>query len=107
MKAELTMRVTKLKIEWHEPISAEHPREQGTSTSVGILSRIGIQQQLQKRCPRCESIVYSRRNILCGVCGHVLPSACLFEPHEAQKVAQMIERERERYRKWIKQSANL
>src|SRR5437870_993131 len=99
------MNATKLEIEWREPSQTEQPQQASFSAAAGILSRMGI-RQLQKRCPRCESIVYSRRNILCGVCGHILPSACLFAPHEAQKIEQIIERDRQRYKKWVKRIAS-
>jgi hypothetical protein len=98
------MRETKLKIEWHEPITGEQPTPVGTPEAVGILSRIGI-RQVQKRCPRCESIVYSRRNILCGICGHA-ERLLIRTARKRKKVEQLIETDRQRYRKWVKRSAS-
>ena len=34
------------------------------------------------KCPNCGSIIYSRRNVLCGVCGKRLPQELLFTPEE-------------------------
>jgi uncharacterized Zn finger protein (UPF0148 family) len=38
------------------------------------------------KCPRCGSVIYSRRNVLCGVCGERLPAELLFSPQEREKV---------------------
>src|SRR5262249_45203625 len=37
-------------------------------------------------CPNCGSVIYSRRNALCGVCGQRLPAELLFTPEERQRV---------------------
>jgi len=34
------------------------------------------------KCPKCGSIIYSRRNVLCGVCGDRLPPELLFTPEQ-------------------------
>jgi uncharacterized Zn finger protein (UPF0148 family) len=41
------------------------------------------------KCPFCGSVIYSRRNVLCGVCGKQLPHDLLFTPQERE----MVERE--------------
>ena len=38
------------------------------------------------KCPNCGSIIYSRRNVLCGVCGKRLPPELLFTSEERQAV---------------------
>jgi hypothetical protein len=38
------------------------------------------------KCPKCGSVIYSRRNVLCGVCGERLPDVLLFTPKERQAV---------------------
>jgi hypothetical protein len=38
------------------------------------------------KCPKCGSIVYSRRNVLCGVCGERLPADLLFSASERAQV---------------------
>jgi len=39
---------------------------------------------MENRCPKCGSILYSRRNVLCGVCGERLPSQLLFSTEERE-----------------------
>ena len=53
------------------------------------------------RCPHCDSIVYSRKNKLCGVCSRQLPDSFLFSEAEATRVARILAIEKERHRKWI------
>jgi len=43
------------------------------------------------KCPQCGSIIYSRRNVLCGVCGKRLPEELLFTPAERAAVEHDIE----------------
>jgi uncharacterized Zn finger protein (UPF0148 family) len=38
------------------------------------------------KCPKCGSVIYSRRNVLCGVCGERLPEELSFSPQEREKV---------------------
>jgi tRNA(Ile2) C34 agmatinyltransferase TiaS len=38
------------------------------------------------KCPKCGSVIYSRRNFLCGICGERLPDELLFSPQEREKV---------------------
>ena len=38
------------------------------------------------KCPACGSVIYSRRNVLCGVCRQRLPNWLLFSPDELQAV---------------------
>lgn len=38
------------------------------------------------KCPKCGSLIYSRRNVLCGVCGERLPEELLFTPEQREKV---------------------
>jgi len=55
-----------------------------------------------RHCPSCDSIVYSRRHSLCGVCGHVLPDDCRFTAPEAESVEMLLRTERQRHRAWLK-----
>jgi hypothetical protein len=55
------------------------------------------------RCPECESIIYSRRHRLCGVCSHPLPDHLLFSFRDSQRVSQLLETERARHRRWLEQ----
>jgi hypothetical protein len=40
------------------------------------------------KCPFCGSLIYTRRNVLCGVCCKRLPSDLLFTQQEREKVEQ-------------------
>jgi len=58
----------------------------------------------ERHCPSCDSIVYSRRHRLCGVCGQVLPEDCLFTATEAESVEMILRNERQRHRAWLKKT---
>ena len=55
------------------------------------------------KCPKCGSVIYSRRNVLCGLCGERLPLELLFTPEQRQAVERDLqilkEREQERRRR--------
>jgi len=57
-----------------------------------------------RHCPSCDSIVYSRRHSLCGVCGHALPEDCRFTAPEAARVEMLLRTERQRHRAWLKKT---
>ena len=56
------------------------------------------------RCPSCDSIIYSRRHVLCGVCGCQLPESCLFNFSQAACVERTLEEERQRHRAWLRKA---
>jgi len=58
----------------------------------------------ERHCPSCDSIVYSRRHRLCGVCGQALPEDCLFTATEAESVEMLLRTERQRHRAWLKRT---
>jgi predicted nucleic acid-binding Zn ribbon protein len=58
----------------------------------------------ERYCPSCDSIVYSRRHTLCGVCGHALPEDCRFTAPEAESVEMLLRAERQRHRTWMKKT---
>ena len=78
------------------PAPISHGRD-NSLPSIGIGPR-------ERHCPSCESIVYSRRHRLCGVCGKVLPEDCLFTATEAESVAMLLKIERLRHRAWLKKT---
>jgi len=41
---------------------------------------------METQCPKCGSVIYSRRNVLCGVCGEHLPAELLFTAEERAAV---------------------
>jgi len=57
-----------------------------------------------QHCPSCDSIVYSRRHRLCGVCGEALPEGCRFTAAEAENVEMLLRTERLRHRAWLKKA---
>ena len=53
-----------------EPVGGENPQEPASP-----------------KCPACGSIIYSRRHVLCGVCGERLPEELLFPVEQREKIA--------------------
>lgn len=51
------------------------------------------------KCPKCGSVIYSRKNVLCGVCCERLPADLLFTPEEREKVEEDMKVLKERERK--------
>jgi predicted nucleic acid-binding Zn ribbon protein len=95
------MSATRLNVRWMEP-------ETGPSFPIaagppGLLVRLGVEPS-ERRCPACNSIVYTRRHKWCGVCGEALPASCLFTSDEAEKVDTLLKRERQRHRDWLKRT---
>ena len=66
----------------------------------------GVSAQPERRCPHCNSVIYSRRHKLCGVCAEPLPAACLFSMEQAQSVKSLMNEERERHRVWLHRFEN-
>src|SRR3569832_86047 len=54
------------------------------------------------RCPHCRSIVYSRKNELCGVCCKPLPAELLFHPLEVARIEDLLHMERRRHSHWMR-----
>jgi hypothetical protein len=52
-------------------------------------------------CPHCGSVIYSRRNRVCGVCNGALPQELLFNPIQAGRVERLLASERARHRRWM------
>ncbi len=53
------------------------------------------------RCPSCHSIIYSRRQTICGICESPLPAGFLFSYAEAKAVESLLRCERRRHRAWM------
>jgi len=45
------------------------------------------------RCPHCDSIVYSRRHKLCGVCSQELPDSFAFSPEASRRLERILRSE--------------
>jgi hypothetical protein len=57
-------------------------------------------------CPVCGSLIYSRRNVLCGRCGVELPKGLLFTAQERKKVDDDLAQLRIRRRAQLKAEAD-
>lgn len=44
----------------------------------------------QLKCPKCGSVIYSRRIPVCGRCGEKLPESLMFDPATRQRVEKGI-----------------
>ena len=66
----------------------------------------GVKTEAERRCPHCNSVVYSRRHKLCGVCAEPLPAAVLFSEAQAQNVRSIVDEERQRHRVWLQKFWN-
>lgn len=102
------MHALKLEIDWEQSdfrLGFETPvrimRETGRTSSAPAHTRELAAKSGAARCPHCTSIVYSRRSKLCGVCNQILPQIVLFDPTEAERIEQLLVRERHRHRLWM------
>ena len=105
------MSATKLVIEWKQPdlpgafvtpvrlvsTPAQRPDPQ---TYTRQLSSTGSGRGAS-RCPHCESIIYSRRSTVCGVCNATLPQELLFSSAEAERIVRLLRHERQRHKRWM------
>lgn len=66
----------------------------------------GVKPGVERRCPACDSIVYSRRHKLCGVCAEPLPLNCLFSVEQRESIESLISEERQRHRLWLHRFEN-
>lgn len=92
------MSAAKLKVQWME---SEIGQTSAASRRQNVpLVRVGVTPG-ERRCPSCDSLVYSRRHKRCGACGQALPASCLFSADEAERVDALLKMERERHREWL------
>jgi hypothetical protein len=96
------MNVAKVNVRWAEPPTAQ--RIAITVVHPGLFVRVGVEPS-ERRCPFCNSIVYTRRHKRCGACDGVLPDSCLFSSAEAEKVDALLRTERQRHRDWLRKAA--
>jgi hypothetical protein len=96
------MSATKLNVRWMEAATGEKlPIHTDRSD---LFTRLGV-EPAERRCPSCNSLVYTRRHKVCGACGRTLPESCLFTSDEAERIDQLLRRERQRHRQWLKKVA--
>ena len=53
------------------------------------------------RCPKCSSLVYSRKSLACGICGLPLPEEFRLPEQERTLLAEMLQAERLRHKEWL------
>jgi predicted amidophosphoribosyltransferase len=70
------------------------------AVAVSLVRHI-VRPQPHLRCPECDSILYSRRNKLCAVCGQELPEDMLFTVTEAARVKALLRTEQQKHRTWM------
>lgn len=57
-------------------------------------------------CPHCESIIYSRKAKLCGVCSLPIPEEIRFGQTETKRIQTLLEIERHKHRRWVNKELN-
>ena len=100
------MNAAKLDIDWKQPDLQD---ELAPVRIVGVFealrqrayARQVVSPHSAAKCPHCESIIYSRRNKLCGVCGEVLPPGLLFSPSEARRIEKLLQSEKLKHKGWM------
>jgi hypothetical protein len=86
------------------PSATEAVREKDCGNQLELdrwFTRRVAPTDLQHHCPHCQSIIYSRRHRLCGVCSLPLPRELLFTDLEAQGIDALLRREKRRYKEWL------
>jgi hypothetical protein len=103
----MVMNAAKLDIDWQQADLQDElaPVKIVTVSEGGLKHRAYTRQVSPPRaaanCPHCESIIYSRRNKLCGVCGEVLPAGLLFSPSEARRIERLLQSEKLKHKGWM------
>jgi hypothetical protein len=77
---------------WREILSDDCGAELSREVGSGLPDR---------RCPRCGSIIYTRRHKLCGVCASPLPGEFLFSAAEISRVERMLDEDKRKHRQWV------
>ena len=97
------MNVIRLNIRWSQVEAGQPFPIAGTRDPS--LTRVSEEPTL-RRCPHCNSVVYSRRHERCGACEEPLPQSCRFSEQEAEQVMAVLQWEREQHRNWLKRTAS-
>lgn len=98
------MNALRLNVRWIE-VEAGQPFPIATPVSgAPSLTRLGV-APTTRRCPHCNSVVYSRRHEQCGACEQPLPASCRFSQEEAEHVVALFQWEREQHRNWLKRTS--
>jgi predicted nucleic acid-binding Zn ribbon protein len=100
------MSAAKLEIQWLDKTDETRVPMNQSAVEAGppvapILSRHLAKPTAGNRCPHCQSIIYSRKAKLCGVCSQPIPNELRFSEDEARRVQSILETERNRHRQWV------
>ena len=83
-------------------LTNERKTEAGEAkNSIFGLSRHISRPKPHLRCPKCRSILYTRRHPKCGVCENELPEDLLFSATEAERIKALMIVEQEKHRDWL------
>jgi len=55
---------------------------------------------MEFKCPKCQSIIYSRRHKVCGNCGAVLPQNLLLTKAQIKALDKQLAEEKKRAREF-------
>ncbi|MCF7765022.1 MAG: hypothetical protein K9N62_15245 [Verrucomicrobia bacterium] len=100
------MSAAKLEIQWIDKTDETRvPLNQSATPASPPVAR-DLSRNLTKptagnRCPHCQSIIYSRKARLCGVCSQPIPNELRFNEDEARRVQSILDTERNRHRQWV------
>lgn len=97
------MSAARLNLIWDEPVKIENVPFELLPVRECLWVRPITPAKPAARCPECNSIIYSRRHRLCGVCNEPLPDDLLFSLTEAQQVEDLLRTEQTRHRRWMEQ----
>ena len=50
--------------------------------------------EMRPKCPKCGSVIYSRRKPVCGRCGEKLPETLMFDPATRKRMEKVVEDEK-------------
>ena len=100
------MNAIRLNVRWMD-VEAGQPFPVSVAvTRPSSLVRLGAEPET-RRCPHCNSVVYSRRHERCGACERPLPPSCRFSEQEAEQVLALFQWEREQHRHWLKRTGSV
>ncbi len=89
---------TEVPIDW--PDDQEGFALAPSTRNLDLVREIGAPRPRQD-CPKCHSIIYSKRHRLCSVCGEPLPDECLFPLAETLRIGALMSGERQKHRRWL------
>ncbi|MBI4660526.1 MAG: hypothetical protein HY735_16945 [Verrucomicrobia bacterium] len=103
---KLKIAATDQRDSWEQQIPIRHgSAARGAAPQPLPISRRLTEEPAESRCPHCDSIIYSRRHKLCGLCGQALPEELRFSASEVERLENILRTEQQRHRVWMKRNA--